>query len=112
MIPMIDKKTTGQQLKYFMKESGLTPRDIQEYLSLSCVQTVYRWFMGVNIPSIDNLYALSSLFGTSVDALIAGDRPDRESFDRLPGGDGEDADRGRLARLCMYGKCLTAAEAA
>ncbi len=82
MIPMIDKKTTGQQLKYFMETRGFTPKDIQEYLSLSCVQTVYRWFMGVNIPNIDNLYALSSLFETSIDALVAGERleetPERE----------------------------------
>ena len=82
VIPMIDKKTTGQQLKYFMETRGFTPKDIQEYLSLSCVQTVYRWFMGVNIPNIDNLYALSSLFETSIDALVAGERleetPERE----------------------------------
>lgn len=74
MIPMIDKKKTGRQLKYFMRKCGFTPRDIQEYLSLSCVQTVYRWFAGVNVPSIDNLYALSILFGTGIDALVAGDQ--------------------------------------
>ena len=108
MIPMIDKKTTGRRLKYFMRKGGFTPRDIQEYLSLSCVQTVYRWFMGVNIPSIDNLYALSRLFGTSLDMLVAGDRAELRFFSPRS----QDAGRRQLARLRMYGKCLTLERAA
>ena len=48
--------------------------DIQKYLGLTCVQTVYRWLDGINIPSIDNLYALSQLFGVKVDDMLAGNR--------------------------------------
>lgn len=51
MIPMIDKLKTGQNLKQLLRERNITPADIAEYLHLSCVQTVYRWFEGVNIPS-------------------------------------------------------------
>ena len=72
--PMINKKETAERLKCFMKWNHLTPRDIQEYLGLTCVQTVYRWLEGVNIPSVDNLYALSLLFHVSVDDLLAGNR--------------------------------------
>ena len=70
MFPVIDKKMTGKCLKKLMRQNGLTPKDIQRYLSLSCVQTVYRWFSGVNIPSIDNLYALSQLYGVEVDGMV------------------------------------------
>ena len=74
MYPVIDKERTGKRLKGLMELNGLSPKDIQCYLSLSCVQTVYRWLEGTNIPSIDNLYALSQLFQTGMDEMIAGNR--------------------------------------
>lgn len=92
MYPMIDKKKTGQCLERLMKQHGLTPKDICDYLSLSCVQTVYRWFEGINIPSIDNLYALSQLFQTSMDDLVIGNRIVRTPH-MTPAG---------VARLMMY----------
>lgn len=75
MIPTIDKKATGLRLKELVKQHNLEAKDIQQYLSLGCVQTVYRWFEGVNMPTIDNLYALSGLFGISIDDMIVGNRP-------------------------------------
>ena len=57
-----------------MSLNNLTPRDIQEYLGLTCIQTVYRWLEGINIPSIDNLYALSELFHVPIDTMISGNR--------------------------------------
>ena len=40
--PVIDKKKMGDTLKRYMQERGLTARDVQEYLGLACVQTLYR----------------------------------------------------------------------
>lgn len=74
MFPEIDKCQLGQRLKDILKEKRITARDVQEYLSLSCVQTVYRWIEGVNIPCIDHLYALSILMDISIDYLVAGKR--------------------------------------
>lgn len=71
--PMIDKRRTAKRIQLFMHCSGLRPTDIQDYLGLTCVQTVYRWLDGTNIPSIDNLYALSRLFGVKVDDMLAED---------------------------------------
>lgn len=70
--PMIDKKRTAGRIRFFMRYQGLKPADIQAYLGLTCVQTVYRWLDGTNIPSVDNIYALSRLFGVRVDDLLAG----------------------------------------
>ena len=70
--PVIDKKKMGDTLKSYMQEQGLTARDVQEYLGLACVQTVYRWTAGISIPTVDNLYALSRLMTTSVDTFISG----------------------------------------
>lgn len=71
--PMIDKKQTAKRIQFLMHCTGIKPKDIQEYLGLTCVQTVYRWLDGTNIPSVDNLYALSRLFGVKVDDMLAGD---------------------------------------
>ena len=54
MIPAIDKVRTGKRIKELVQRKYLTPSDLMEYLHLSCVQTVYRWFEGVNLPSVDN----------------------------------------------------------
>ncbi len=72
MFPFIDKKLTGIRLQFWMRVNNLTPKDIQQYLSLTCVQTVYRWLEGVNLPSVDNLYALARLFNTRIDYLVVG----------------------------------------
>ena len=70
--PVIDKKKMGDTLKRYMQERAPTARDVQEYLGLACVQTVYRWIAGISVPTVDNLYALSRLMNTSVDTFISG----------------------------------------
>ena len=70
--PQIDRRRTGIRLKTWMRFCHLRPSDLQEYLGLSCVQTVYRWLEGINVPSIDNLYALSFLFSQKIDRLLIG----------------------------------------
>lgn len=72
IFPRIDKKKTGARIKQLMNKAGITPAYIAEYLSLGCVQTVYRWFGGINIPNVDNLYALSHLFHVTVDDMLVG----------------------------------------
>ena len=52
----------------------MTPADVRRYLDLNCVQTVYRWLNGVNVPNVDNLYALSELFQVGIDEMIVGSR--------------------------------------
>ena len=74
MIPVINKQETGKNLRRIMNSRNLSARDVQEYLGLGCVQSVYRWFDGINMPTIDNLYALSELFQVPIDAIVRGNR--------------------------------------
>ena len=74
MFPIINKRETGVNLRRIMDMRGITPKDVQEYLGLGCVQSVYRWIDGVNMPTIDNLYALSELFQVPIDAIVCGNR--------------------------------------
>ena len=75
MLPIIDKKKTGINLRLMMDERGLTVKDIQQYLKLGSVQSVYHWLNGLSMPTVDNLYALSYLFKVSVDDMLCGNRP-------------------------------------
>jgi transcriptional regulator with XRE-family HTH domain len=72
--PVIDIARTGQNIKRIMQMKGLTVKDIQEFLELGTPQSIYHWFDGRNLPTIDNLYALSDLFNLPVDALLIGNR--------------------------------------
>ena len=74
MIPLINKRETGINLRRIMDSRGLSAKDVQEYLGLGCVQSVYRWLDGINMPTIDNLYALSELFQLPIDAMVRGNR--------------------------------------
>lgn len=74
MFPVIDKRQTGVNLRRIMDQRGVTPKEVQEYLGLGCVQSVYRWLDGINMPTIDNLYALSELFQMPIDTLVCGNR--------------------------------------
>ena len=75
MIPVVDKKKTGINLRLMMDERALTVKDIQKYLKLGSVQSVYHWLNGISLPTVGNLYALSYLFQVPVDDMLRGTRP-------------------------------------
>ena len=63
-------KKTGTKLYNVIKSSGYDVKYIQEYLHLACPQSIYRWFKGTALPSLDNMYALSILLGVHMEDLI------------------------------------------
>lgn len=69
MLPLVNKRETGVNLRRIMDERGLTVKDIQHYLKLGSVQSVYHWLNGISLPTVDNLYALSYLFKVPVDDM-------------------------------------------
>lgn len=75
MFPVINKRKTGIHLRKIMDKHGITVKDVQEYLGLASVQSVYHWLNGISLPSVDNLYALSILFQLPMDSLVCGNRP-------------------------------------
>lgn len=72
--PTIDKRKTGINLRKIMDERGYTVKDVQQYLNLGSVQSVYHWLNGISMPTVDNLYALSDLFKIPVDDMLCGSR--------------------------------------
>ena len=72
--PTIDLERTGAHIRQLMQLKGARVRDVQEYLNLASPQSVYQWFYGKNLPSVDNLYALSQFFGLPIDYILCGNR--------------------------------------
>lgn len=71
--PTINVKATGARIKQLRKERGLTIRDISEYMGFTTDQAVCKWQRGDSLPSLDNLYALSRLYGTTMEDILIGD---------------------------------------
>ena len=73
-IRVIDCQATCANLKRFIEEKGLTPKDIRDILNLDSVQSVYKWYAtakgkGSSVPSVDNVIILAYILGVSLDEI-------------------------------------------
>lgn len=93
--PVIDVEETGRQLKLECDRKQVTPREIQEFLGLAALQSIYSWFQGRALPSLDNFYALSCYLGTRMEELVVPENRSREVLVR-------EATRGLERRMLAY----------
>ena len=70
MYKIIDVVKTGEKIKQELNEKGISVREVQEILHLNAQQSVFRWFRGETLPSIDNLYTIAYLLRLPMEALI------------------------------------------
>ena len=68
----VDSRRTGQRIRALMAARGLSVRDVQNYLGLSCPQGIYRWLRGDTLPSVDNHYAMQRLLDASAGHILCG----------------------------------------
>lgn len=68
--PVIDLAATGQNIIRIRKALGLSVRDIQQWFGFEEPQAVYKWQQGKCLPTVDNLLALSILFGIPMNQII------------------------------------------
>lgn len=66
----IDMEETGKKIKHLMETEDITVIQVKEFLGLATKQTVYKWFWGKSIPSIESAFALAALFEIKVDDLF------------------------------------------
>ena len=78
--PVVDMKKTGRRIKELMMQNNIRTKDIVEYMGFESEQSVYKWLRGDSLPKVDNLFALSRLFGTNMDSIIM----EREGEDESP----------------------------
>lgn len=65
----------GKKLAYLRKKNGFSQQKLAEKLEVSR-QAVSRWEVGSAIPAMDNLIALSRLYGIPIEEIIGIDQPD------------------------------------
>ena len=76
--PVIDVQETGRQLRAECERRQVTPKELQEFLGLAALQSIYSWFQGRTLPSLDNFYALSCYLGIRMEELVVPKRRARE----------------------------------
>ena len=68
--PVIDMRATGTHIKALMDAREISVQDVQEAMGLAAPQAVYRWLRGSNLPSVDNLFALSRYLDVQMEDVI------------------------------------------
>lgn len=63
----------NEKLISLRKDKKMSQQDLAEALNVSR-QAVSRWEVGIAVPSMDNLLALSKLFGVPLNELVGADR--------------------------------------
>lgn len=71
--PIINLKKTGKNIYKLCRKKGITVNEIRMFMNFACNQTIYRWFHGNSLPSLDNFFALSIMLGVSVEDLLVND---------------------------------------
>lgn len=72
--PVLDAKATGARIKELRKANHLKVEEVARFMGFESEQAVYKWQRGDSLPTVDNLYALSRLFQTTVDDILRGSR--------------------------------------
>ena len=68
--PVIDVLATGRNIMRLRQDKGLSVTDLQDFLGFEAPQAIYKWQSGKNLPSTDNLYALSVLFEVTIEDIL------------------------------------------
>ncbi len=77
--PVLDVKAIGARIRELRKERHLKVEEVAHFMGFESEQAVYKWQRGDSLPTVENLYALSRLFETSVDDILRGGKEEDES---------------------------------
>ena len=82
--PVVDLEKTGRKILECRLRAGLTVKDLQKFFMFENPQAIYKWQQGKNLPSVDNLYALSQLLGVRMEDLLATTNSEAEICESPP----------------------------
>ena len=97
IFPVIDMVETGRNIKALREQNGYSVQDVQLYFGFDQPQAVYRWQQGETLPSVDNLYALSVLFGAAMKEILV--PTGYTVYSRFGGHNQNRSERVKLARV-------------
>lgn len=69
-MPVIDMKATGENIKRFMEEKGITVTEMYNILGFANGQAIYKWFRGESLPKIDNLVVVAATLDAKIDDIL------------------------------------------
>jgi transcriptional regulator with XRE-family HTH domain len=69
-IPVINKEKTGENIRKLRNKSKLTRQSLADMTGFLHPQSIVKWEHGITMPSIDNLVALSMIFGVLVEDIV------------------------------------------
>lgn len=69
---LIDVTRTGQRMRGICQAKGYTVREIRQELCIGSSQSIYVWFWGRGLPTLDNLYLLSRFLDVPMERLVVG----------------------------------------
>ena len=69
-LPTIDMVRTGRNIERLRKEAGLSVNELQRILGFATSQAIYKWQQGRSLPTLDNLVALTAVFGVRIDDIL------------------------------------------
>lgn len=72
--PVLDVKAIGARIRFLRKKNNLKVADVADFMGFETEQAIYKWQRGDCLPTVDNLFALSQLFGTTVDDILVGEK--------------------------------------
>ena len=74
VIPTIDVVATGQNINALRIKADMSVKDMQQVFGFTTPQAIYKWIHGMNLPTIDNMVILATMFNVTVDEIIAVER--------------------------------------
>ena len=66
----IDKKATGNNIKHLREDAGLSVQKLANIFEFETAQVIYQWQKGKHLPSLENLFLLSSLFNKDINEIV------------------------------------------
>lgn len=98
----IDAVATGRRIQEIRKQKGLRVVDISDYLGFYEPQAVYKWLRGECLPTLQNMYQLSLLFGTTIDDIIRCSETKTRSCESVTRAEKRRGDDGRSSSLSVF----------
>ena len=68
--PVIDLHSTGARINELRRERGITVDELRVYLGMNNPNSIYKWFRGEVLPTLENMFALSVILEVPIDDII------------------------------------------
>jgi len=82
---MLEKERVGQAIASCRKRCGMTQKQLADILHVT-YQSVSRWELGLNLPTVDMLYEIAEILGVTVDDILSGGILGRRKLDYIDTG--------------------------